>query len=155
MTIINFIIKKVNAERLMETHSQVSVTNNVSIKSVEIYTLSFGTIKEEGIKYSFEYKTNYTPKIGEIIIAGDIISMEPKEEKEKIIVQWEKQKSLSKEIMVPLLNYILGKCNIEAIILSKNVNLPPPIRLPTVEIEKIETGDEKVDNTKKSHKKNR
>jgi hypothetical protein len=35
--------------------------------------------------------------------------------------------------MVPVLNSILAKCNIQAIILTREVNLPPPIPLPKVQ----------------------
>ena len=36
--------------------------------------------------------------------------------------------------MAGLLNTILTKCNVQALILSQEVNLPPPIPMPKVQI---------------------
>ena len=41
-------------------------------------------------------------------------------------------KKIAKDIMSRVLNAVLAKCNIEALILSQEVNLPPPIPLPKV-----------------------
>ena len=36
--------------------------------------------------------------------------------------------------MTTLLNALLAKCNVQALILSQDVNLPPPIPLPKVQL---------------------
>jgi len=43
-----------------------------------------------------------------------------------------KRIKVPKDIMSGVLNTVLTKCNIEALILSQKVNLPPPIPLPSV-----------------------
>jgi len=45
-----------------------------------------------------------------------------------------KDKKLPKEIMAGLLNTKLTKCNIQALILSQEINLPAPIPLPKVQV---------------------
>ena len=45
---------------------------------------------------------------------------------------WKKNKAIPKEAMTAVINTALTKCNIQALILSQQVNLPPPIPLPKV-----------------------
>ena len=52
----------------------------------------------------------------------------------EILDGWKKDKRLPKETMTNVLNTILGKCNVEALILSERINLPPPIPLPKVQV---------------------
>jgi len=58
---------------------------------------------------------------------------EPKKAKE-ILSGWKKDKKLDKELMATLLNTLLVKCNVQALILSQQINLPPPIPLPKVQM---------------------
>ena len=44
-------------------------------------------------------------------------------------------KKVPKDVMTAILNTVLTKCNIEALILSQKVNLPAPIPLPAVKQE--------------------
>ncbi len=57
---------------------------------------------------------------------------EDKQVKE-ILKSWSKDKKISKDIMSNILNNVLVKCNIQALILSQYMNLPPPIPLPKVQ----------------------
>ena len=87
---------------------------------------------EEVLKFNFEYVINYEPNVGKIAITGNILHMdEPKKIKE-ILDDWKKQKKLPKELAPRILNTILSKCNIKALILSQDINLPPHIKMPFV-----------------------
>jgi len=44
-----------------------------------------------------------------------------------------KNKQVPKDIMGDILNTILMRCNVEALVLSRDVNLPPPIPMPKVQ----------------------
>ena len=65
---------------------------------------------------------------------GEILYMEPPEKIKEIVKSWKKDKKLPQPVMTSILNNILVKCNIEALILSQTVNLPPPIPLPKVSV---------------------
>jgi hypothetical protein len=54
---------------------------------------------------------------------------------------WTKTKKLDKELMTLITNFILIKCNIKALELSQQVNLPPHIRLPLVELSSPTKGE--------------
>ena len=48
----------------------------------------------------------------------------------KAIDGWKKEKKVDKDIMTQVLNTALTRCNVQALILSQDLNLPPPIPLP-------------------------
>ena len=133
MTIVGCNFTKILVEKKSDASGKINITNNVSIKKVQSMDLSFGKAKEKGIRYSFEFNSKYEPNVGIITLNGDIISLEPEDKIKEIVAEWKKTEKLGKETMVLLLNNILAKCNIEALILSKDINLPPPILLPKVD----------------------
>ena len=45
-----------------------------------------------------------------------------------------KEKKLNKDVAEKIINNILTKCNIQSIILSNTVNLPPPVPMPKVNV---------------------
>ena len=59
---------------------------------------------------------------------GDVIEVEGWDLK-----NWKKNKAVPKDTMNEILNVILMRCNVEALILSRDVNLPPPIPLPKIQ----------------------
>ena len=52
----------------------------------------------------------------------------------EIIDAWKNKKKIEADVMTPILNNILSKCNIQAILISKEIGLPPPVQLPKVQI---------------------
>jgi len=48
---------------------------------------------------------------------------------------WKDQKKVHKDVMTETLNVILDRCNIQALILARDINLPSPIPLPKVKVE--------------------
>ena len=65
---------------------------------------------------------------------GELLYMEEPKKAKEILADWKKDKKMPKELMAGLLNTILTKCNVQALIISQQVNLPPPIPLPKVQI---------------------
>ena len=70
--------------------------------------------------------------IGLIKLEGYLLYMEQEKAMEDLMNQWKKERKLPKELMQGFLNNILSKCSVEAIILSKELNLPPSIPTPRV-----------------------
>ena len=67
---------------------------------------------------------------GQIFLGGHILVMEESPKVKQILEDWKKDKKLPKELMSQILNTILAKCNIKALGLTQEVNLPPHIKLP-------------------------
>lgn len=133
---INF--TKMNVERKTSTKGKVNISNNVSIKDVEKVNISFGGGDQQTLKFSFKFDSKYEPEIGKINLEGELVYLTKKETAQELLKEWEKNKKLGPEIMTSLLNNILNKCNIEALILSKEMGLPAPIPLPKVNNKKEE-----------------
>ena len=133
MPIIGFNFTKINAERKEGAAGKVSIKNNVTIKSVNQENLALGKEKQNALRISFEFTSKYEPKIGGILIEGNLMFMGESKKIKEIMDGWSKNKKIPKDIMSNILNNILTRCNIQALILSRDVNLPPPEPLPKVQ----------------------
>ena len=86
------------------------------------------------MKFTFEFTSKYEPKLGTILLGGDVLFLTDSKKSKEILDGWKKDKKVPKEIMAGILNTVLARCNIQALILSQEVNLPPPIPLPKVKV---------------------
>ena len=134
MTIVGFNFTSINAERKEAVKGKININNNVAIKDVEERDLNLGSNKQKSLKFKFEFTSKYDPNVGSIILIGDVLFIEEAKKIKEILDGWKKDKKLPKEITGSILNTILGKCNVQALILSEQVNLPPPIPLPKVQV---------------------
>lgn len=133
MVIVGINFTKINVEKKSLIAGKVNINNNVSIKDVEERDLALGKSKQKGLRFLFEFTSKYEPNVGHILLNGDVVYLGEEKEIKELISGWKKNKKLPKDIMTNVLNNVLTKCNIEALILSGVINLPPPIPLPKVE----------------------
>lgn len=132
--IVGFGFTKLSAEKKEAAKGKVDINNNVSIKDVVEDNLALGKENQNVIKFKFEFTSKYEPNIGNVLFEGEILYLQDSKKIKEILSSWKKDKKLPKELMAGLLNTILMKCNIQALILSQDVNLPPPIPMPKVQI---------------------
>ncbi len=130
--IIGLNFKKLHMEKKRAVDGKVDINNNVSIKDVEESEFSLGKDRQKGITFLFEFTSKYEPDIGEILFTGELLYLGEPKTNEDILKGWKKGKNVPKEIMTEVVNTILTRCNIEALLLSRDVNLPPPVPLPKV-----------------------
>lgn len=119
-------IKAVNEEK--EPKGEVSINSAPSIKNVEKKELD---IVKDAVAISFEFKTIYEPKIGEIDFEGEVLYKT--DDVKKLLKTWKDSKKLDDSIAVEVLNTIFRRCLTKANVLSDDVRLPPPVRFPTVQ----------------------
>ena len=131
MTVIGFSFTKMLIEKKNPVKGKVSINNNVSIKELEETKLNINTTRK-ALKLNFEFISSYEPNIGKILLEGEVIYLIDKNKADDVVKNWKKNKKLEKDIMTQVLNNVLAKCNVQALILSKDMNLPPPIPLPKV-----------------------
>ncbi|MFH1848899.1 MAG: hypothetical protein ABH879_01805 [archaeon] len=136
MSIVGFNFTTMHVEKKDVVKGKINISNNVSITTVEKTDLALGTAKQEGIKFTFEFVSRYEPEIGNIKIVGHVLLLDSKERTNDILSMWKKEKKVPQDVMENILNTVLSKCNIQALILSKEVNIPPPIMLPKVNVKK-------------------
>ena len=134
MTVVGLNFNKIVVEREGMPKGKISVTNNIQVKAVEKTDMAVGKVKQNALRFEFEFTAKYEPKIASILLTGTTTYFDAPEKIDELEKAWKKDKKLPKEVMTPVLNHILTKCNIEALLLSREVNLPPPMQLPTVQI---------------------
>ncbi len=132
--IVGFGFTKLSAEKKEAAKGKIDINNNVTIKDVQEDSLSLGKDSQSVIKFIFEFTSKYEPSVGIILFEGELLYLEDSKKTKEILTSWKKDKKLSRELMAGLLNTILTKCNVQALILSQEVNLPPPIPLPKVQV---------------------
>jgi len=135
MTIVGFSFDKIVVEKFDFVQGKINISNNVSMQSVEPAELGLGKAKQKGLKFTYEFTSKYEPKAGNILINGHVLFMTDEKKSREVLDSWKKSKKIPKDVMSDVLNTVLAKCNIEALILSKEVNLPPPMPLPRVNVE--------------------
>jgi len=133
MTIVGFNFTKIDAERKEPAKGKININNNVTIKSVGEKKISLANDKRKVLSFTFEFTAKYDPDVGSITITGDVLYMEAAAKVKEIMDGWKKDKKLPKDMMPLILNTVLNKCNIQALILSEQINLPPPIPLPKLQ----------------------
>ncbi|MBI2656221.1 hypothetical protein HYX03_00595 [Candidatus Woesearchaeota archaeon] len=133
--IVGFGFTKLSAEKHEAPKGKIDINNNVSIKDIQEDNFSLGKDKQQNVlRFIFEFVSKYEPNVGTILFEGELLYMEEPKIIKEILGSWKKDKKIQKEIMAGMLNTILTKCNVQALILSQEVNLPPPIPMPKVQI---------------------
>jgi hypothetical protein len=120
-------------EKKSPVKGKISINNNVGITNVEETKLDINTDKKS-LKLTFEFTSSYEPGVAKILLEGEVIYLIDKDKAEDTVKNWKKNKKLDKDVMSQVLNNVLAKCNVEALILSRDMNLPPPMPLPKVGI---------------------
>ena len=133
MTIVGFNFSGMNVDKREMVNEKINISNNVAITGVEKTDLALGTSKQNAIKFLFKFDTIYNPNVGSIKLTGDVIYFAEDKKVKEIIDQWKKTKKIDQTITESILNAILSKCNIQALLLSREVNLPPPLPMPKVQ----------------------
>jgi|TARA_Y100000310_G_scaffold340439_1_gene436231 hypothetical protein len=134
--IVGFNFNKISAEKNESVKGKIDVNNNVSIKEVQEASFSLGKKDQNGVRFVFEFTSKYEPEVGLIKFEGDVLYVDNEKAIKEIVDSWKKDKKLKKEIMGGILNTVLTKSNVQALILSQQINLPPPIPMPKVNITK-------------------
>ena len=134
MAILSFGFNKINVERKTKNTKQVNISSGLKILSVE-ESNAIKDATQKAFAITFQFDVNYEPDLGSINLEGELLYLAPTEIATKISDSWKKGKSLPQEVGVVIFNRILQQCNVEALILSREINLPAPIQLPKVRAE--------------------
>ncbi len=149
MAIVGFEFTKINVQKQEQATGKINISNNVGIVDIKKSDLQLGKTKQSGIKFIFEYKSLYEPKFASIELGGLIMYLTDEASAKEIIDGWQKEKKIKKDIAEKIINSILTKCNIQSIILSNTVNLPPPVPMPKVNVASGPAKEAKLDKKEK------
>lgn len=131
MAIVSVNFNKVSADKKSAVTGKIGVSNNVALNSLEEADVKTSP-ENTSLKIGFKFKSEYTPDTAVIEIEGDLIMIEPKATADEFLTKWGSDKQLPKEAMINVYNAVMHKCFVVAIMLTKELNLPAPIRFPRV-----------------------
>lgn len=128
MAVVGFSFSKISGVKSSTfSGGEVRIAHNVTITNVSKSTMDLGASKQELLKFNFDFKVQYEPKVAELSFEGEILFMDALEVIIKVEKEWKKSKHVQpQELLNNILFNILSKCNIEALLLSRELNLPPP-----------------------------
>lgn len=134
MTVIGVNLVKISAERSKPLSGKINIENNIAIKDVQNANLAVGKAKESGLRFTFVFTTMYSEGVGKIEFTGELLYLGSEKVIKETLDLWKKDKKVPKEVMGEVLNSSLNKCHLEALVLSNEINLPPPIQLPRIKV---------------------
>lgn len=134
MTVIGFNFNKINVEKKKGSKGKLTISNNFGINGITEAKVPLGGNKAKALKFDFKFESKYEPDVANIALEGDLLYLFPIEIADKVLEEWSKNKKLKNEVVEPVMNTILSKSNIEALFLSRELNLPSPIPLPKVNL---------------------
>ena len=131
MRLVGFNFNKINIEKFSDKIENLKINTDMGISDIIEVKSDFFKTKEELIGFKFTYNINYDPDFAKIELVGDVLlAIESKTAKD-ILKQW-KDKKIPEDFRVILFNIILKKCNLRALQLEDEMNLPPHISLPSL-----------------------
>lgn len=109
--------------RVDEGAPSVSISSNLTL--TDVYSSKNDTLLVE-----FIFCCNYNPNVCSIKIEGVFIYDGP--DKEEMLEEWANKKKLDEGRFLFIHNSILYRCFIEAVGVSKDINVPCPVSIPAV-----------------------
>lgn len=135
MQIIGFNLNKISAEREEKSQGKLEIKQNINIDHVSEDKIN---ISNKGIiKVSFTFSVDYSPNFAKLELKGQTVLLPENDELKEILKDW-KKKQISDKFRIPLFNFIMGKCNIKALGLEDELNLPLHMPMPRISPKKEE-----------------
>ena len=145
MALIGFRFDKFSAEKKENRAEKLQIKNNISIKEIRELKLKL----ENKEQFSFHFGLKYEEDIASVDLYGKVVYTAEEKKIKEIMTKWKDGKKLIPDVMEKVYNYILTRCNVQAISIEKDIGLPPHIAFPRVNYSK----DEKNKKNKKKSKK--
>jgi len=134
MPIIGFNFDKFNVVKLKPLEPPIQVESGMKILDVKKEEITLGNDQKDNVlRFDYEFSVKYTPKQADILIEGHILFAEEKKKMDKIFDDWKKTKKFNADVTQLVMNNVLLRCNIKALLLGQEIGLPPHIRLPMVQ----------------------
>ena len=141
MQIIGFNLTKISIQREDKLEGKVEIKQNIGIDDVSEEKISI--TKDNTLKIKFTFSVDYSEgKYAKVEFKGHVLLLPEKDEFKEFLKSW-KDKKVPEGIRTPLFNFIMSKCNIKALQLEDEMNLPLHIPMPKLNIQSKEEQDSK------------
>jgi len=135
MKIIGFNLSKIQIQKKEKFEGKIEINQNIDIKNITEDSIPI--TDEKVLRFDFTFHIDYTGDAAKLEFEGNLLSIPDKDEFKDIIKSW-KEKKISDKVRIPLFNFIMSKCNIKALSLEDDLNLPYHIPMPRLEPPKID-----------------
>lgn len=132
MAVVGFALHRILTERLKEFTGRVTVRSKADITNIEKSRAKIVAPGKDILKVNFNFSITYEPKFAIVDFKGHTLTLEDQKQAKKILRDWEKEKKVDPELKEKVFNVILRKCNVKALEIEEDMNLPPHIPLPRV-----------------------
>jgi len=138
--IINFLLEKITVIKNKDVTGNIEAKNNLKITDITEQNISSIAKKQAAMNIHFTFTIAYEPNIANIALEGKVLYLTDEKMKKDLLETWKKEEKIDPKISQPILNNILTKCNIKALSLASEVNLPPHIPFPRLALKaEVET----------------
>ena len=122
---VNVSIASISADRFWDIRKpapNIQISTNINVVSIE-------KKPDETLEVPFVLTINYNPSIGQMNLKGSAYVQGEKSEIDKILSEYEQKKPPPQIILQSISNVVF----IESILISRVLNIPPPIPLPMMQ----------------------
>lgn len=121
---VNVIVSSISAERYWDIRKPIppiQINTNINVVGMEK--------KQDGtLEVPYVLSIAYNPSIAQMTLKGNALVVGEKEEIEKVLKDYEQKKPPAQVIVQSISNVVF----LESVIISRSLNIPPPIPLPQI-----------------------
>ena len=132
MKFIGFNFTKIHVERFSNKFKDLKINNKIDISTIEQIDQESINKDEKIVKIKFTYDIVYNPKLAKINLSGEVFISDNINSVKNLLKEWEKNKQINEDFNILLFNIILRKCNLKALELEDEMNLPLHMPFPSV-----------------------
>jgi len=151
MNIVGFHFTKINAERKRTAVGTININNNIALK--EVSEAKIGVGERGAIRVSFLFTSKYGADFASLALEGDVVVLADAAKAKTIVDNWTKSKAIDQQLAQVVMSHILDRCNIQALLVARDLGLPSPVPLPKVNFQQTNKAKEDVTTTKVDAKK--
>ena len=121
---VNVVITSISAERFWDIKKPIppiQISTNINLVGME-------KKPDESLEVPFVLSISYNPSIAQLSLKGNAFVNGEKSELDKILKDYDQKKPPAQIIMQSISNVVF----IESVLVSRTLNIPPPIPLPQV-----------------------
>lgn len=133
--IVSFTFSKISVQRAVGApQGKINIHHDLHLLDVKEQTLRLQD-KKKGVSFTFDFIVTYDPKVGQLLINGQVLYYGTDKQINEILDSWKASKKVPPDVSLEVVNIILARCNVKALELAEDVNLPPHIPLPKLEVD--------------------
>jgi hypothetical protein len=134
MRIVGFSLHKISVEKKEKQEQSLKINQNIDIK--EVIKEKNPVTSSETLRIKFLFIVSYSDNFAKLEFEGNVILLPDKPDELNSFVKSWKSKKIPEESRIPLFNFIMNKCNVKALDLEDELNLPLHVPMPRLNPEK-------------------